>query len=100
MRRHGQHREGLFLSAFGFFSRITGATAGIGLGSLGFLFGYYSGDDPGPDPGMAFRVAVSVYPFVVAVLGVILSMVIRVPAAGAEIPAAEHAGRPALRPLT
>jgi len=100
VRRHGQHREGLFLSAFGFFSRITGATAGIGLGSLGFLFGYYSGDDPGPDPGMAFRVAVSVYPFVVAVLGVILSMVIRVPAAGAEIPAAEHAGRPALRPLT
>lgn len=100
VRRHGQHREGLFLSAFGFFSRITGATAGIGLGSLGFLFGYYSGDDPGPDPGMAFRVAVSVYPFVVAVLGVILSMVIRVPAAGAEIPAAEHAGRSALRPLT
>ncbi|NCD16668.1 MAG: MFS transporter [Actinobacteria bacterium] len=100
VRRHGQHREGLFLSAFGFFSRITGATAGIGLGSLGFLFGYYSGDDPGPDPGMAFRVAVSVYPFVVAVLGVILSMVIRVPAAGAEIPAAEHAGRPTLRPLT
>lgn len=100
VRRHGQHREGLFLSAFGFFSRITGATAGIGLGSLGFLFGYYSGDDPGPDPGMAFRVAVSVYPFVVAVLGVILSMVIRVPEAGAAIPAAEHAGRPALRPLT
>jgi len=87
-RVHGQHREGLFLSAFGFFSRITGATAGIGLGSLGFLFGYYSGANPGPDPGMAFRVAVSVYPFVIAVVGVVLSMLVRVPEAGATIPAA------------
>ncbi|GAA4399989.1 MFS transporter [Fodinibacter luteus] len=87
IRRHGQHREGLFLSAFGFFSRLTGATAGIGLGSLGLLFGYYSGNDPGPDPGAAFRVAVGVYPFVIAVLGVILSLLIRVPAAGTEVPA-------------
>ena len=54
VRRHGQHREGLFLSAFGVFSRLTGATAGLGLGSLGLLFGYYSGEDPGPDPGTAF----------------------------------------------
>ena len=85
VRRHGQHREGLFLSAFGIFSRLTGATAGLGLGSLGLLFGYYSGEDPGPDPGTAFRVAVSVYPFVIAVLGVVLSLLIRVPDAGAEL---------------
>lgn len=84
IRRHGQRREGLFLSAFGFFSRLTGATAGLGLGSLGLLFGYYSGADPGPNPGLAFRVAVSVYPFVVAVIGLILSLLIRVPDAGAE----------------
>lgn len=86
VRRHGQHREGLFLSAFGFFSRLTGATAGIGLGSLGLLFGYYSGDAPGPDPGTAFRVAVGVYPFVIAVLGVVLSLLIRVPEAGVSVP--------------
>lgn len=88
VRRHGQHREGLYLAAFGFFSRLTGATAGLGLGSLGVLFGYYSGADPGPDPGLAFRVAVSVYPFAIAVLGVVLSLVIRVPEAGVD-PAAE-----------
>lgn len=82
VRRHGQHREGLFLAAFGFFSRLTGATAGLGLGSLGLLFGYYSGADPGPDPGLAFRVAVSVYPFAVALVGVVLSLLIRVPEAG------------------
>ena len=86
VRRHGQHREGLFLSAFGFFSRLAGMTAGIGLGSLGLLFGYYSGDHPGPNPGQAFRVAVSAYPFAVAVLGVVLSLLIRVPDAGVEAP--------------
>ncbi|MFN2345601.1 MAG: MFS transporter [Dermatophilaceae bacterium] len=98
VRRHGQHREGLFLSAFGFFSRLTGATAGLGLGSLGFLFGYYSGDDPGPNPGMAFRVAVSVYPFVIAVLGVTLSLLIRVPDAGVEAPGTAPVDAPATRP--
>lgn len=100
VRRHGQHREGLFLSAFGFFSRLTGATAGIGLGSLSFLFGYYSGDDPGPNPGTAFRVAVSVYPFVIAVLGVVLSLLIRVPDAGAEVPEPAPADALAERPLS
>ena len=93
VRRHGQHREGLFLSAFGVFSRLTGATAGLGLGSLGLLFGYYSGEDPGPDPGTAFRVAVSVYPFVIAVLGVVLSLLIRVPDAGTEAPEPAPADR-------
>lgn len=96
-RRHGTHREGLFLSAFGFFSRLTGATAGIGLGSLGTLFGYYSGENPGPDPGLAFRVAVAVYPFVVAVAGVVLSQLIRVPEAGVRLvvaPAPTPSGPP------
>lgn len=100
VRRHGQHREGLLLSAFGIFSRLTGATAGLGLGSLGILFGYYSGEEPGPDPGTAFRVAVSVYPFVIAVLGVVLSLLIRVPDAGAEVPAPAPADAPAERPVS
>jgi len=78
-REHGQHREGLYLSAFGFFSRLTGATAGLALGSLGDWFGYYSGANPGPDPGLAFRVSISVYPFVVAVAGVVLSQFVKVP---------------------
>lgn len=98
IRRHGQHREGLFLSAFGFFSRLAGMTAGVGLGSLGFLFGYYSGDDPGPSPGTAFRVVVSVYPFVIAVLGVVLSLLIRVPDAGVEAPEPAPADASPARP--
>src|SRR5690606_13563740 len=42
---NGQHREGLFLSAFGFFGRLYGIVTGLALTSLGVFFGYNSGDD-------------------------------------------------------
>lgn len=77
--QHGQHREGLFLSAFGFFSRLNGVVTGLALTSLGVFFGYNSGDDPGRDPGLAFRVYLCVYPFVLTCLGAIAARFIRVP---------------------
>lgn len=82
-RRNGVHREGVFLSAFGIFSRLTGTFAGLALASLGVFFGYYSGENPGDDPGLAFRFVMGVYTTVVALLGVLISQLIRLPAAGA-----------------
>ncbi|WP_324652183.1 MFS transporter [Georgenia sp. H159] len=76
---HGEHREGLFLSAFGVLGRLNGALNGLALASLGLFFGYYSGDDPGDDPALAFRVYVCAYPFVVALAGAVLARFIRVP---------------------
>jgi GPH family glycoside/pentoside/hexuronide:cation symporter len=38
------------------------------LALLGVLFGYVSGEDPGPDPANAFRFLISVFPFVCLVL--------------------------------
>src|SRR5690606_23466675 len=55
-RRHGEHREGLFLSAFGFFGRTSGFIVGVALASLEIFFGYNSGDDPGDAAGQAWRV--------------------------------------------
>ena len=75
----GQHREALYLSAFGIFSRLTGALNGAALALLGSWFGYWSGDNPGANPGMAFRVYVAAFPFVLAVAGVALSRLIRLP---------------------
>ncbi len=77
--RTGHHREGLFLSAFGFFGRLNGVVTGLGLASLGVFFGYSSGDDPGPDPGAAFRVYLCVYPFVLALVGAVASRFVSVP---------------------
>nr|WP_306270413.1 MFS transporter [Ornithinimicrobium sp. HY1793] len=83
---HGAHREGIFLAAFGFFGRLSGAVAGVALASLGALFGYYSGDDPGGQAGTAWRVYVCVYPMVLAGLGAVLSLLIQVPTNHREHP--------------
>jgi GPH family glycoside/pentoside/hexuronide:cation symporter len=77
--RHGQHREGLFLSAFGFFGRLNGIVTGLALTSLGVFFGYNSGDDPGDDPGWAFRMYLCVYPFVLTTIGAVASRLFTVP---------------------
>ncbi len=76
---HGQHREGLFLSAFGVLGRLNGALGGLALASLGLFFGYYSGAQPGANPGLAFRVYLGAYPFVLAMTGAVLARFIQVP---------------------
>ncbi|MEV4059531.1 MFS transporter [Nonomuraea dietziae] len=77
--RNGAHREGLFLSAFGFFARLNGIVTGFALTSLGVFFGYNSGDDPGADPGLAFRVYLCVYPFVLTAIGAVAARLVSVP---------------------
>ncbi|MCF6476665.1 MFS transporter, partial [Nonomuraea sp. MG754425] len=77
--RNGEHREGLFLSAFGFFTRLNGIVTGLALTSLGVFFGYNSGDDPGADPGLAFRVYLCVYPFVLTAAGAVAARFVSVP---------------------
>lgn len=82
---HGEHREGLFLSAFGFFGRLNGIVTGLALTSLGVFFGYNSGDDPGSDPGMAFRLYLCVYPFVLTAIGAVASRFVQVPEPPADV---------------
>ncbi|MFG1973052.1 MFS transporter [Nonomuraea fuscirosea] len=77
--RNGEHREGLFLSAFGFFGRLNGIVTGLALTSLGVFFGYNSGADPGADPGLAFRMYLCVYPFVLTAIGAIAARIVSVP---------------------
>jgi glycoside/pentoside/hexuronide:cation symporter, GPH family len=82
--RNGQHREGLFLSAFGFFGRLNGVVTGLALTSLGVFFGYNSGADPGTDPGGAFRFYLCVYPFVLTAAGAIAARFLSVPEPAAD----------------
>ncbi|MEO3811017.1 MFS transporter [Sphaerisporangium sp. B11E5] len=77
--RNGEHREGLFLSAFGFFGRLNGIVTGLALTSLGVFFGYNSGDDPGTDTGLAFRMYMCVYPFALTAIGAVAARFISVP---------------------
>ncbi|MFD1716840.1 MFS transporter [Georgenia deserti] len=88
---HGEHREGLFLSAFGFFGRLNGVVTGLALTSLGLWFGYNSGDDPGADPGLAFRMYLCVYPFVLTMIGAVAARFVTVPEPTADRPEPEPA---------
>ena len=51
-----------------FIGRLSKILETLALVLLGVLFGYVSGQDPGPDPENAFRFLISVFPFVCLVL--------------------------------
>ncbi|PWD51651.1 MFS transporter [Serinibacter arcticus] len=78
-RRHGVHREGIFLSAFGVLGRLNGLIVAGALASLTVFFGYRNGNDPGEDPATTFRVYLSVYPFLLLLLGTAISRFVHVP---------------------
>lgn len=91
--RHGAHREGIFLAAFGFFGRLAGIVAGAALASLGTFFGYNSGDDPGTQGDLAWRVYVCLYPMVLTAAGAALSLLVRVPENRRDLTAADAVPR-------
>ncbi len=82
--RNGVHREGIFLSAFGVFGRLSGLVIALALASLTWFFGFESGASPGPQPDVAFRFYLSVYPAVLLGIGAIIARVITVPGAAAS----------------
>lgn len=62
--RTSRRREGVYYSVNGFISRASSALNGLTFALLGVLFGYVSGDNPGPAAGTAFRFLMSAVPFV------------------------------------
>lgn len=86
--RHGERREGMFLAAFGFFGRLSAVVSGAALASLGPLFGYWSGNDPGESADLAWRTYLCVYPAALAAIGAALAWWADVPAndRGADLP--------------
>lgn len=77
--RYGERREGMFLAAFGFFGRLSGAVSAAALASLGLFFGYNSGEDPGTQADTAWRMYLSVYPAILAGLGAVIAWTVTVP---------------------
>jgi GPH family glycoside/pentoside/hexuronide:cation symporter len=68
LNRTGHRREGIYYSllrVMGKFSKILEALA---LVLLGLLFGYVNGENPGPQPDIAFRFLMSVIPLVLTVI--------------------------------
>jgi GPH family glycoside/pentoside/hexuronide:cation symporter len=55
-------REGLYYGATGFLTRLSLALMGLSFLLLTWLFGYQSGENPGPTPGLAFRFYMAALP--------------------------------------
>jgi GPH family glycoside/pentoside/hexuronide:cation symporter len=61
-QRTGQRSEGVYYSLLGFSTRLAGILQSLALVLIGVLFGYVSGENPGPQPGNAFRFLIGVVP--------------------------------------
>jgi GPH family glycoside/pentoside/hexuronide:cation symporter len=73
LARTGHRREGIYYSLLRFFGKLSKILEALALLLLAVLFGYISGDDPGPNPDNAFRFLISVLPFIFMAFSLLLS---------------------------
>jgi GPH family glycoside/pentoside/hexuronide:cation symporter len=71
--RSGRRNEGIYYSLNRLLGRLSRVLEALALLLLGLLFGYVSGDNPGPNPEAAFRFLMSVFPFVCLLLAIWLA---------------------------
>lgn len=64
LERTGHRREGIYYSLLRVIGKLSKILEALALVLLGLLFGYVSGENPGPQPENAFRFLMSVFPLV------------------------------------
>jgi glycoside/pentoside/hexuronide:cation symporter, GPH family len=68
LERSGHRREGIYYSLLRVIGKLSKILEALALVLLGLLFGYVSGENPGPQPENAFRFLMSVFPLVFTIL--------------------------------
>ncbi|MFV0411730.1 MAG: MFS transporter [Oscillospiraceae bacterium] len=71
--RTGLRREGIYSSAMGFMNRLNGFFVSLAFLLIHALYGFESGDVPGPNPGSAARFLLVIAPLVLMILSCISS---------------------------
>ncbi|NJP40651.1 MFS transporter [Oscillospiraceae bacterium HV4-5-C5C] len=71
--RHGIQREGMFSSLLGVLNKSSTLITALAFLLVSQLFGYVSGDQPGPQPVTAARFLISYFPFAIMLICVVLS---------------------------
>ncbi|WP_239615662.1 MFS transporter [Cohnella mopanensis] len=74
----GSRREGIYTAVSGFIIRSSGLISALAFLIVGIFFGYKSGDNPGPNPEATFRYLISVVPFGLLVISIIISFFVRI----------------------
>jgi GPH family glycoside/pentoside/hexuronide:cation symporter len=75
--RTGRRQEGVYYGLNRFIGRLSKILESLALILLGVMFGYVSGEQPGPDPGNAFRFLMGVFPLVCMVIAWLLARRLR-----------------------
>ena len=73
LERTGHRREGLYYSLLRVVGKLSKILEALALVLLGVLFGYVSGENPGPHPENAFRFLISVFPLVFMITAWLIS---------------------------
>jgi GPH family glycoside/pentoside/hexuronide:cation symporter len=73
LARTGHRQEGMYYSLLRFFGKLSKLLEALALILLAVLFGYVSGENPGPQPDNAFRFLISVVPFVFMAVSLLIS---------------------------
>jgi GPH family glycoside/pentoside/hexuronide:cation symporter len=68
LKRTGHRREGIYYSLLRVIGKFSKVLEAFALLLLGRLFGYVSGENPGPHPEHAFRFLISVFPLIFTVI--------------------------------
>lgn len=71
--KSGVRREAIYTSVGGFLNRLNGLFTSLAFTLVFVIYGYESGDNPGPSPDSASKFLLSVFPFVLMVLSCVCS---------------------------
>ncbi|XID91290.1 MFS transporter [Paenibacillaceae bacterium WGS1546] len=74
----GSRREGIYTAVSGFIVRSSGLISAVAFLIVGLIFGYESGDNPGPNPEATFRYLISVAPFLLLSVSIAISLFVRI----------------------
>lgn len=73
----GVRREAIYLSVYNFIIRISGVLQSLAFTLIAVLFGYISGEQPGNNPGEAFRFFMTAVPMAALAIAFIIGIVFR-----------------------
>lgn len=76
-RKYGLRREGIYSSAMGVLNRLSGLFVSLGVLLASSMYGFESGEIPGPNPGGAARFMLALFPFMAMVVSCLFSWVLK-----------------------
>jgi len=73
----GKRREGIYIAVGGFITRSSALISVLAFWVVGMIFGYVSGENPGPNPEATFRNLISVVPLILLAISFVISLFLK-----------------------